>query len=92
MNSFDASSVIQRVKERGFAFCPGLQIGRVINTVCSSDATSFFADSWNHLGVDKFLADGGDIGDGVLEFSRPAVMRSLRNLINLTFRVEIIIQ
>ena len=59
MNSFDASGVIQLVKERGFAFCPGLQIGRVINAECSSDATSFFADSWNHLGVDKFLADGG---------------------------------
>ena len=59
ISCFDASSVVRRIKEQGFAFCPGLQIGEVINAVCSKEATSFFSESWNHLGVDKFLADGG---------------------------------
>ncbi|MEK9848863.1 MAG: 2OG-Fe dioxygenase family protein [Rhodospirillaceae bacterium] len=59
MSSFDASAVVHRIKEQGFAFCPGVQIGKVIDAACSGEATSFFTESWNHLGVDKFLADGG---------------------------------
>lgn len=69
--------VIRRIKEQGFAFRPGFEVLRAISALCSSKAISRFTESWNHLGVDKYLADGGRYRRrrfGVFQVSRSGIV------------------
>lgn len=53
-----SAEIIDALLQDGFVFKPGAEI-KPSFTPQDLDAWQSFADSWNHLGLDRYMADGG---------------------------------
>jgi len=51
-------SLSQAISDAGFAFAPAQLFGRLLSADAQGEWSSFAA-SWNDLGVDTYMADGG---------------------------------
>ena len=54
----DAGSIAERIRERGFSWAASEAMRALLPPAASRDWASF-AESWNDLGVDAYMADGG---------------------------------
>jgi len=55
----DISEIIQELKTSGFSFRSGSDVQKILNEKISVKNFDLFFASWEKLGIDRYLADGG---------------------------------
>lgn len=55
----ELGNLVQKVHKAGFAFLPGKEMGLLAHTSTMFTEWQSFASSWDNLGLDIYMADGG---------------------------------
>jgi hypothetical protein len=55
----DSRKIASEITDGGYSFVSGRQIEAGVQDCCGANETDLFVESWDKLGLDRYLADGG---------------------------------